>query len=131
VNPVSKSLFFDIANLLQANGQIIPEKIEGLAVGPQLNDGSYALLVGTDNDFSVTQNGSDTQFDVCTNGDRVAIDSGCPSGSTLIPSYLYSLRASSEELEGFVPPEQVPEPSATAGLVLLGIAGFWFKRRQS
>ena len=31
---------------------IIPE---GLAVGAQLNDGSYLLLTGTDNDYSVTQ----------------------------------------------------------------------------
>jgi hypothetical protein len=31
---------------------------EGLAVGPQLNDGSYMLLLGNDNDFSVTQTGS-------------------------------------------------------------------------
>ena len=32
-----------------------PEKWEGLAVGPKLADGSYLVLAGTDNDYSVTQ----------------------------------------------------------------------------
>lgn len=44
-----------------------PEKWEGLAIGPKLNDGSYLLLAGNDNDYSVTQNGSGTQFDVYFN----------------------------------------------------------------
>jgi len=130
VNAVNKSLFLDIAAALQAAGQVIPEKFEGLAIGPQLADDSYALLLGTDNDFSVTQTGSGTQFDVCTNGTQVTIDQGCPAGSTLIPSYLYSFKASSAELAGFVPPEKVPEPASTAGLILLGVGGFWLKRRQ-
>jgi hypothetical protein len=130
VNAVNKSLFLDIAAVLQAAGQVIPEKFEGLAIGPQLADDSYALLLGTDNDFSVTQTGSGTQFDVCTNGTQVTIDQGCPAGSTLIPSYLYSFKASSAELAGFVPPEKVPEPASTAGLILLGVGGFWLKRQQ-
>lgn len=134
VTPVSKSLFLDIADTLQKAGQKIPEKIEGLAIGPQLKDGSYAVLVGTDNDFSITQNSSNVQFDVCTNGTQVPIDSGCPAGSTLLPTYLYSFKATSTELAGFVPPqkppEKVPEPAATAGLMLLTFGGFWLKRRQ-
>jgi hypothetical protein len=28
------------------------------AIGPRLNDGSYLVLAGTDNDHSVTQNGT-------------------------------------------------------------------------
>jgi hypothetical protein len=51
----------------------------GLAVGPQLNDGSYLLLTGMDNDYSVTQNGSNTQFDVSFNpstGERLQCDLG-------------------------------------------------------
>jgi len=48
---------------LIALGGRAPEKWERLAVGPQLNDGSYLLLAGTDNDYSVTQNGSNVQFD--------------------------------------------------------------------
>ncbi len=42
----------------------VPEKWEGLAVGPRLNDGSYLMLAGTDNDYSVTQNASNVQYDV-------------------------------------------------------------------
>ena len=41
-----------------------PEKWEGLRLGPRLNDGSYLLLAGTDNDYSVTQNAGGTQLDV-------------------------------------------------------------------
>jgi hypothetical protein len=132
VTAVGKSLFLDIADILQTKGQIIPEKMEGLAIGPQLADGSYALLIGTDNDFSVTQNGSGTQFDVCTDGTRstqVTIDSPCPAGQSLIPTYLYSFKASSAELGNFVPPQKVPEPTAIAGLLLLGLSGFWWKKR--
>lgn len=133
VTAVNKSLFLDIADILKTKGQIIPEKMEGLAIGPQLTDGSYAILIGTDNDFSVTQNGSNTQFDVCTNGTtstQVPIDSGCPTGQSLIPTYLYSFKASSVELGNFVPQQKVPEPTATAGLVLLGLSGFWLKQRK-
>ncbi len=89
-----------------------------------------SAILGTDNDFSVTQTGSGTQFDVCTNGTQVPIDQGCSAGSTLIPTYLYSFKASSAELAGFVPPEKVPEPASTAGLILLGLGGFWLKRRK-
>ncbi len=131
VTAVSKSLFLDIADSLQTAGQIVPEKLEGLTIGPQLTDGSYAVLIGTDNDFSVTQTGAGVQADVCTNGATVAIDSGCSEGSTLIPSYLYSFKASSSELKGFVPSEPVPEPSTTAGAILLSLGSFWLKRRQA
>ncbi|MDF5730321.1 MAG: esterase-like activity of phytase family protein [Rhizonema sp. PD38] len=105
VQPVSKSTspFIDIAGTLQANGQLVPEKTEGLAIGPRLTDGSYAVIVGTDNDFSITQNSSGTQFDVCTGSTQVAIDSGCPVGQTLIPTYIYSFKVSAKELQGFRP----------------------------
>lgn len=134
VTPVNKSSspFLDIAAALQAAGQVIPEKLEGLAIGPQLADGSYALLVGTDNDFSVTQ-GDVGQLDVCTNSSTftlVPIDSGCPQGQPLIPGYLYSFKASSTELAGYVPPERVPESTATVGLLLLGLGGVSLKRRK-
>lgn len=55
------------ANTLPALGNRVPEKWEGLAIGPRLSDGSYVVLAGTDNDYSVTQNGSGTQFDVYFN----------------------------------------------------------------
>lgn len=60
--------FVDLgANTLPKLGNRVPEKWEGLAIGPQLKDGSYLMLAGTDNDYSVTQNGSGTQFDVYFN----------------------------------------------------------------
>lgn len=39
---------------LAALGGVSPEKWEGLAIGPRLDDGSYLVLAGTDNDYSVT-----------------------------------------------------------------------------
>lgn len=134
ITPVSKSLFADIAAILRTTGQVIPEKLEGLAIGPQLADGSYAILLGSDNDYSVTQNGSGTQFNVCTDGVTVTSDNpingSCPAGQSLIPTYLYSFTASSAELVGFVPPvSRVPEPTATAGLAMLGLGAFWLKRQ--
>ena len=42
----------------------MPEKWEGLAIGPRLKGGHYLLLAGTDNDYSVTQNAGGEQFDV-------------------------------------------------------------------
>jgi hypothetical protein len=50
------------ASLAALNG-VSPEKWEGLAIGPQLADGSYLVLAGTDNDYSVTQNATGGQFD--------------------------------------------------------------------
>ncbi|ALF51674.1 PEP anchor domain-containing protein [Nostoc piscinale CENA21] len=132
VTPVSKTLFADIAEFLRNAGQPIPEKFEGLAIGPQLADGSYALIVGTDNDFSVTQNGDNEQFDVCTDGinsSTVPIDSGCPTGQSLIPTFVYALNASQAELDGFVPPARVPEPTTTAGLILLAASSLFVKRQ--
>ncbi len=49
---------------LAALGGVAPEKWEGLTIGPRLADGSYLVLAGTDNDYSVTQNGSPVQLDV-------------------------------------------------------------------
>lgn len=126
----SKSPFIDIAELLKAQGLVIPEKIESLAIGPQLADDSYAILLGTDNDFSVTQNDDDIQFDVCTDGsDDNPLDSGCPQGASLLPTYLYSFKASREDLKGFVPPTKVPEPTTTAAIMVLGLSSFWLKRQ--
>ena len=40
---------------LAALGGVSPEKWEGSTIGPRLADGSYLVLAGTDNDYSVTQ----------------------------------------------------------------------------
>src|SRR5207237_54238 len=77
VVPVSKKIFLDLLPELLSAGSIVPEKIEGMTIGPRLADGTYELLLVTDNDFSVTQNDTGTQFDVCTDrrsSRQVAID---------------------------------------------------------
>jgi 5'/3'-nucleotidase SurE len=104
VTPVQKTLYLDIAQALTQAGQVIPEKIEGLAIGPRLADGSYALIISTDNDYSVTQDGGNVQFDVYTNGEealQVPIDSPAPADYRLLPSYLYSFKADAAPLSGY------------------------------
>ena len=94
VVPVQKTEvpFVDMAALLKAGGNKVFEKIEGIAIGPQLKDGSYVIVAGTDNDFSVTQTGSGEQFDVCTDGTQVTIDTPCPAGATLIPTFYFAFK---------------------------------------
>ena len=58
--------------------------MEGLAIGPRLKDGNYVVVSGTDNDYSVTQNGSGQQFDVYfrfTHADPFAGSIQCPHDS--------------------------------------------------
>jgi len=93
--PVAKAPEVDLLAALKAVGQEIPEKMEGLAIGPRLLNGRHLVLVGTDNDYSVTQSGSGEQFEVCVNrtdGTRsqVVIGGTCPAGSALIPGMLMS-----------------------------------------
>ena len=130
------------ADTLAALGNNSPEKWEGLAIGPKLNDGSYMILAGTDNDYSVTQNGSGTQFDVYfdfTNADPYANSIQCPLDDTtgcfntsdnlaavlpsnyeLVPGILHSYKISASELGNYVPPASVPVPSALL-LMLSGL----------
>ena len=71
--PVAKdpTVFINLASdTLLALGGKVAEKWEGLTIGPQLGDGSYVMLAGTDNDYSVTQNGTGVQFDVYFNPER-------------------------------------------------------------
>lgn len=134
VTAVQKSPFIDIQKALVDAGLLIPEKIEGLAIGPQLADGTYAILLGTDNDYSVTQdNPNGKQTNVCTNlidksNRQVNLNENCPQGLALIPTYLYSFKA---EVNNFVPPKTVPEPSNLLGLIGMGLGGFLLKRRRS
>ncbi len=112
-------------------GGVSPEKWEGLTVGPQLADGSYLVLAGTDNDYSVTQNGTGTQFDVYfkANGStpsRIQCDIGtfanCLTingdgslgagvaanfdftGYRLIPGVLHAYKVSAQDLANLVRP---------------------------
>ena len=135
VTAVSKMLFLDVAGAFTNAGEIIPEKLEGLAIGPKLDDGSFLLLLAADNDFSVTQNGSNVQFDVCTGGGstvQVALGDACPSGKALVPSRLYSFKVSGDDRANFARSLfAVPEPSSWAMLIAgFGLTGAALRRRR-
>jgi hypothetical protein len=112
---------------LAALGGVSPEKWEGLAIGPRLADGSYLVLAGTDNDYSVTQDANtsvqrDVYFRPLGGGtyERIRCDigtlanciqvaaNGSPgapvpagfdfSGYRLIPGVLHAYKASAQDL---------------------------------
>ncbi len=119
--PAAKSgVFIDLAaDTVLPNGKIA-EKWEGLAIGPELKDGTFLILAGNDNDFSVTQNDSNVQFDVYVDfeGGRVMRDideptrlegvevGPVPEGFTLIPGVLHAYKASPADLAGYVEPRK-------------------------
>jgi hypothetical protein len=138
------------ANTLAALGNRSPEKWEGLAIGPQLSDGGYVVLAGTDNDYSVTQNPGGQQFDVYfrfSDADPYAMSIQCPLGQVvgcffttgggpatltadyaLLPGLLYAYKASALDLDGYVAPG-VPEP-VTLSLLISGLGAFAVRQRQ-
>lgn len=148
------NVFLDLdANTLAALGNKSPEKWEGLAIGPRLADGSYMMLAGTDNDYSVTQNGTGTQFDVWfrfSDADPYKSSIQCPMGSTsgcfltsdgvtaatltddfgLLPGVLHAYKVSAADLGNYTAP--VPEPESYAMLLAgLGLMGAIARRRKA
>lgn len=94
-------------------------------------DGSYLLLVGTDNDYSVTQSPDGDQFDVyfrVTDTDPFATSIQCPLGETtgctgaaeavpadgsykLLPAVLHAYKVPAGDLETYVAPRPpIPKP---------------------
>lgn len=125
---VSKIAFLDLA--LNGPAELagkVPEKWEGLAVGPRLDDGSYLMLTGTDNDYSVTQNASKVQYDVyfrLTDASPFQSSIQCPLDSTsncfmtsnnsaamlpadgsyrLLPGVLVAYKVPASDISNFVP----------------------------
>ena len=146
VTKVAKVIDLD-ADTLAALGGKSPEKWEGLSIGPQLADGSYLILAGTDNDYSVTQNGTNDQFDVyyrMTDLDPYATSIQCPIGTKancfftasnsaasltgaygLLPGVLHAYTA---RLTNYVAPVSAPGTLALAALALGVLA---LRRRQA
>lgn len=118
IAPVAKSLYLDVAAALAKAGHKVFEKMEGIAIGPQLADGTYALIVGTDNDFSVTQNATGVQNDVCSDlqekTSQVAINAGCPTGQHLIPTVYAAFKSAPGQVTLPTPVEQLQ--NAVSGL---------------
>lgn len=54
IKPVSKTLVLDLLDpRFHLAGESMPEKVEALALGPDLPDGRHLLLVATDNDYDL------------------------------------------------------------------------------
>lgn len=113
VTAVSKSLYLDIDLALKAAGRDVVEKFESLSLVPLTGPQPYAMLIATDNDYSLldvenSETGEIELFDVLTDGTQVPINTPLAAGQHLLPSYVYSFA--------------VPEPSTlTLLLTVLGV----------
>ena len=119
VVPVTKSAtFIDLAEQTVLPNGKRAEKWEGLAIGPRLAGGARVIVAGNDNDYSVTQTGAGTQFDVYVNftGGSLQRDldlptrlngvevGPVPADYTLIPGVLHAYRVPAADLAGYLPP---------------------------
>ena len=119
ITPVEKSaVFIDLAADTLLPNENRAEKWEGLTIGPRLRDGGYAIVAGNDNDYSATQSGSGTQFDVYVDfeGNSVERDidqpttlngnnvGPVPSGYMRLPGMLHAYKATATDLAEYVAP---------------------------
>jgi hypothetical protein len=143
--PVRKDdtdVFIDLtATSLLPNGHQV-EKWEGLTIGPRLLGGGHVIVVGNDNDYSVTQTGAGEQFDVYVNlagsfarcvlddptrcevdppASDLVIDTPVPvpDGYTLLPGVLHAYKASALDLADYEAPSgsawPFPSPWSSGG----------------
>lgn len=79
VQPVSKALFIDMLDPAYGlAGDSFPEKLEGLAFGPDLADGRHLLIVSSDNDFDQANSSKFFAFGIdAADLDYQAQDIGC------------------------------------------------------
>ena len=91
----------------------------GPRIGPRLKNGARVIIAGNDNDYSVTQSGSGTQFDVYVNFtggtqqrdlDQPTSLNGMevgpvPDGYSLLPGVLHAYRVLASDLPAYVPPD--------------------------
>jgi hypothetical protein len=98
VLPVEKRLLLDIQAALQGTDLSIPAKMEGVAIGPRLQDGQYSVVISTDNDFSTLEveepPGMFGFYDVYTDGTTGPLG-GDAMGRSLLPLHLLALRVPS------------------------------------
>jgi len=130
VAAVTKSpVFIDISAHTSLPGAKQAEKWEGLAIGPQLWGGRRLILLGNDNDYSVTQTGEGEQFDVyvdfagnfarCVLDDQTRCEINPPTDDlvidnpvplppkfSLLPGVLHAYRASRADLAGYEEPRK-------------------------
>ena len=135
-------IYLDV-DTLAALGSKSPEKWEGLAVGPQLANGSFLVLAGSDNDYSVTQSDGGEQFDVwfrMSDADPFATSIQCPIGAVvgctgaltddyvLLPGVLHAYTAN---IDGYV--AAVPEPETLALMLagLIAVGGVAHRNRRT
>jgi hypothetical protein len=97
VVPVDKRILIDLRAELEHAGLTVPAKTEGLTIGQQLGDGSYSIVVSTDNDFSVVEvvdpaGVNDPEImNIFSDGTTGVVD-GDLAGRSLLPIYLMAFR---------------------------------------
>jgi hypothetical protein len=105
VTPVTKTEFINLlAPAFGLAGATFPEKIEGLAFGPDLADGRHLLWVTSDNDLNAAN-----------------------------PNYFFAFAIDSADLPGFQAQTVVPVPATVwlLGSALLGLAACKRKRGRT